>query len=161
MLVVGIALSAVAALFAYREYEANEVRRFSEATNEVRDSLETRARSFENMLLQMAGLYALSPKITAEEFHDYVGYAGLPRNDRGVYTFGIFKRVNQSSPEDYKMIIDVHEVNPEVPYKTATPGTDVSHDPVRMEVIRASTEAAKPKLSGLITGLANITGRGY
>lgn len=161
ILVVGIVLSAVAAMFAFREYEANEARKFSEATNEVRDSLETRARAFENMLLQMAGLYALNPKITAEEFHDYAGYAGLPRNDRGVYTFGVFKRLPGKSADDYRMVIDVHEVNPEVPYRTATPGTDISNDPVRMDVIRLAAAEAEPRLSGLITGLSNITGRGY
>lgn len=153
-------MSSIASLFAYRAYDANEARRFSEASSEIRDALEVRTHSFESMLLQLAGLYALSPDITVGEFHDYAGYAGLPRNDRGVYTFGVFKRVPTSKDAD-RMIIQVHEVNPNVPYRPAKPGDDVSSDPVRMEVIKAATEEAKPKFSGVIVGLQNLTGKGY
>ncbi len=162
ILVIGLALSTTAAVFAFRAFDADEAQRFGEAVDEIHGDLQGRLDYFETSVKQLAAVYAINPRLQPSEFINYTASTDIRARDPGVYSYGIFQRRRSFTSSGDRYFLTLRELGPHAPRKVGPVGVEVSEDRRRVELFTQAIESASPVYAADIPGLpplVNQTGQ--
>lgn len=146
-------MSTLAASFAYRSFDADESQRFSEASQEIQDTLQARLDYFSSSVRQLAGIYAANPDMNQQEFSDLTRSTGINVNDAGIYSIGIFRRL--SGPDGVRYLVWMRQLAPHAPSTLAPLKMDITGDTVRVKIFAESIDSAQTLLTMRVPGIVS------
>ena len=153
VLMAGLFLSTVAAIFAFRSFDSDESQRFNEAVDEIHSDLQSRLNFFTHSIRQLAAVYAINPNLSEETFINYTYSTGMRGIDEDIYSYGIFKRSKGTTLEKDRYLIELREIGTHVPRKVVPLGTDISKDVPRVALFREAIDTARVVLATHVPGL--------
>jgi PAS domain S-box-containing protein len=153
VLMAGLFLSTIAALFAFRAFDSAESQRFSEAVDEIQGEIQGRLDFLTTSVRQLAASYAINPNMSEEMFIDFTYSTGIHANDDGIYTYGIVKRTPGKKSQSSKFYLELREVGTNAARVTAPLGVDLSNDKPRVALFRQAIETSQVILSLNLPGL--------
>ncbi len=138
----GLLLTTLTALFAFRAFDAAENQRFNEASDEIQIKIQARLDFFKEFVRQIASAYSINPDLTQDQFNDYVYSTGIRARDSGVTAYGIFKRLPSQKGGPEKFIV-WHRKIVDSPKNSslASIGTVVSTEAERMDLFRRAIDS--------------------
>ncbi len=169
-LLVGLAVTGVAALYVQRGIDERRNRRFDEAVREGTLGLQQRMDMYQAMLLGTRGLFSSSQQVERDEFHAYVESLELPRRYPGIQGIGFSQWLRPGELEAHEAEVGAeglpdYHVWPEGERAEYTAivflepldarnrraiGFDMFSEPTRQEAMRRAMETALPAASGKV-----------
>ncbi|MFP2909547.1 CHASE domain-containing protein [Pyxidicoccus sp. 3LFB2] len=169
-LLVGLAITAVAALYVQRSIEERRHRRFEEAVRDGTLSLQQRMDTYQAMLLGTRGLFSSSQSVERDEFRAYVESLELGRRYPGIQGIGFAQwlkpgerdghvaQVRREGLPDYHLWPDGERdayttivfLEPFDTRNRRAIGFDMFSEPIRQEAMRRAMETALPAASGRV-----------
>ncbi|WP_164019896.1 CHASE domain-containing protein [Pyxidicoccus trucidator] len=169
-LLVGLAITVVAALYVQRSLEDRRNRRFDEAVRDGTLGLQQRLDMYQAMLLGTRGLFSSSQRVERDEFHAYVESLELRRRYPGILGIGFAQwlepgeleaHVDQARREgltdyhlwpegeraEYTAIVFLEPLDAR---NRRAIGYDMFSEPTRQEAMRRALETALPAASGRV-----------
>ncbi|WP_241758947.1 CHASE domain-containing protein [Pyxidicoccus parkwayensis] len=169
-LLVGLAVTGVAAFFVQRDIDERRDRRFDDAVHEGVLGLQQRMDTYQAMLLGTRGLFSSSQQVERGEFHAYVQSLELRRRYPGLQGLGFSLWLKPGEVKAHEASVrregfpDYH-VWPEGPRSAYTAivflepldarnrraiGFDMYSNPTRREAMRRAMETGLPAASGKV-----------
>ncbi|MCY1018980.1 CHASE domain-containing protein [Pyxidicoccus sp. MSG2] len=169
-LLVGLAVTGVAALYVQRGIDERRDRRFDESVREGTLGFQQRIDMYQAMLLGTRGLFSSSQKVERDEFHAYVESLELNRRYPGVQGIGFSQwlkpgrlkaheaEVRAEGFPDYHLWPEGERaeytaivfMEPLDAHNRRAIGFDMFSEPTRQEAMRRALETALPAASGTV-----------
>ena len=175
VLVVGTVLSAAAAYFLARQMEHDARLKFDSVVADAQEAIETRIRTYSDVLLGVRALFVASDSVTRDEFQTYIASLDLNRRYPGVQVIHYAQRVPAEQRRAFEekvrndLSVDprgypefsvkppgnkleyfiVQYVEP-IAGNEAALGLDLGGDAVRLAALERTRDTGQPTASGTI-----------
>src|SRR5262249_17324904 len=174
VLVMGVMLSAAAAYYVSHQLEQAAALKFEGAAADARDAVDSRIRSYSDVLLGIRGMFIASDSVTRDEFQTYIASLALSRYP-GIQVFHYARRVSAAERQTFEeMVRNDRSVDPRgypefavkppgdrteyviVQYvepmagNEAALGLDLGGDPVRLAALARTRDSGQLTASGTI-----------